>query len=326
MKFNISYPVNGAQKSIVIDDDKKVSKFYDKRMGAEVVGDDVEERFKGYVFKITGGNDKDGFPMKQGVMVRGRVRLLLSKGHSTYRPRRTGERKRKSVRGCIVGPDLSVISLAIVKVGESPIEGLTDKKLPRRLGPKRANHIRKLFNLKKEDDVRLYVVRRKIEKERKKPRVKAPKIQRLITDRRLRRKRIYKAEKKERWQKTKKAWADYLKVLAEWKKKKAAHASKKDEEQTTGKAAPADTKGKDAKAKDTKKDAKGTTKDTKGAQKPAATTGKGATATTGKGTTTTATKDTKGKPTQAPTQTKAGKDQPAGKATGDQSKKTTGKK
>jgi len=147
MKFNISYPVTGAQKSIVIDDDKKVSRFYDKRMGAEVVGDDVEERFKGYVFKITGGNDKDGFPMKQGVMVRGRVRLLLCKGHSTYRPRRNGEKKRKSVRGCIVGPDLSVISLAIVKVGEAPIEGLTDKKLPRRLGPKRANHIRKTLQL-----------------------------------------------------------------------------------------------------------------------------------------------------------------------------------
>ena len=40
--------------------------------------------------------------MKQGVLLPHRVRLLLSKGHSCYRPRRTGERKRKSVRGCIV--------------------------------------------------------------------------------------------------------------------------------------------------------------------------------------------------------------------------------
>jgi small subunit ribosomal protein S6e len=317
MKFNISYPVTGAQKSIVIDDDKKVSKFYDRRMGAEVVGDDVEERFKGYVFKITGGNDKDGFPMKQGVMVRGRVRLLLSKGHSTYRPRRTGEKKRKSVRGCICGPDLAVISLAIVKVGDAPIEGLTDRKLPRRLGPKRANHIRKLFNLKKEDDVRLYVVRRKIEKEGKKPRTKAPKIQRLITDIRLRRKRIYKAEKKERWQKGKKSWADYLKVLAEYKKKvKAAHA-KKEEEKTTGKVAPADTKGKDTKktataatTKDTKgKDTKG--KDTKGA---AVTKGKDTKTAVKDTKTTTATKDTKkAEPTKTTTPaTKTTKDQPAG--------------
>jgi hypothetical protein len=49
-----------------------------------------------------GGNDKQGFPMKQGVLTPQRVRLLLSKGQSCYRERRDGERKRKSVRGCIV--------------------------------------------------------------------------------------------------------------------------------------------------------------------------------------------------------------------------------
>lgn len=48
----------------------------------------------------------------------GRVRLLLSKGHSCYRPRRDGERKRKSVRGCIVDSNLSVLALVIVKKGE----------------------------------------------------------------------------------------------------------------------------------------------------------------------------------------------------------------
>lgn len=48
----------------------------------------------------------------------GRVRLLLSKGHSCYRPRRTGERKRKSVRGCIVDANLSVLALVVVRKGE----------------------------------------------------------------------------------------------------------------------------------------------------------------------------------------------------------------
>lgn len=67
--------------------------------------------------RISGGNDKQGFPMKQGVLTNGRVRLLLSKGHSCYRPRRTGERKRKSVRGCIVDANLSVLNLVIVKKG-----------------------------------------------------------------------------------------------------------------------------------------------------------------------------------------------------------------
>lgn len=128
----------------------------DKRMGMEVPGDSLGDEWKGYILKITGGNDKQGFPMKQGVMHPTRVRLLLSKGHSCYRPRREGERKRKSVRGCIVGMDLSVLALAIVKQGENEIPGLTDADSvkPKRLGPKRATRIRKMFGLTKEDDVR----------------------------------------------------------------------------------------------------------------------------------------------------------------------------
>merc|ERR1719322_187961 len=98
--------------------------------------------------------------MKQGVLTQGRVRLLLSKGHSCYRQRRTGERKRKSVRGCIVDGNLSVISVVIVKKGENEIPGLTDNTIPRRLGPKRASKIRKLFNLSKEDNVCQYVIKR----------------------------------------------------------------------------------------------------------------------------------------------------------------------
>jgi small subunit ribosomal protein S6e len=91
--------------------------------------------------------------MKQGVLVKGRVRLLMGKGAKSYRPRRTGERKRKSVRGCIVGSDISVLSLAIIKKGEKDIPDLTDKAHPRRLGPKKVNRIRRLFNLKKTDDI-----------------------------------------------------------------------------------------------------------------------------------------------------------------------------
>jgi small subunit ribosomal protein S6e len=221
MKLNISCPSTGCQKPISIDDDKKLSIFYGRRMGQEVEGDILGDEFKGYVFKITGGNDKDGFSMKQGVLVQGRVRLLMSKGHKCYRPRRAGERKRKSVRGCIVGPDLSVIALSIVKNGEQPIAGLTDTKLPKRLGPKRATRIRKLFALNKDDDVRQFVIKRKIEKEGKPVRYKAPRIQRLITDARLRRKRVYQAHKKMRWERTRQAIADYHKVLEEYHKKQA---------------------------------------------------------------------------------------------------------
>ena len=76
-------------------------------MATEVAADGLGEEWKGYVVRISGGNDKQGFPMKQGVLTHGRVRLLLSKRHSCYRPRRTGERKCKSVWGCIVDANLS---------------------------------------------------------------------------------------------------------------------------------------------------------------------------------------------------------------------------
>ena len=145
-------------------------------MAQEVPGDSLGDEWKGYIFRISGGNDKQGFPMKQGVLLPHRVRLLLADGHSCYRPRRTGERKRKSVRGCIVGPDIAVLSLVVVKQGEGEVAGLTDNVIPKRLGPKRATKIRKFFNLSKEDDVRKYVIRREVKsakKEDAKPYTKA---------------------------------------------------------------------------------------------------------------------------------------------------------
>ncbi|CAG8779485.1 17308_t:CDS:2, partial [Acaulospora morrowiae] len=179
--LNIANPATGCQKLIDFDDERKLRVFYDKRISMDVPGDSLGDEFKGYTFRISGGNDKQGFPMKQGVLRNDRVRLLLSKGHSCYRPRRTGERKRKSVRGCIVGSDLAVLSLVLVKKGEQDIPGLTDNAVPKRLGPKRASKIREFFNLTKEDDVRKFVIRREVtpKKEGKKPYTKAPKIQRL---------------------------------------------------------------------------------------------------------------------------------------------------
>jgi len=219
MKLNISYPSSGAQKLFEILDEHKLRMFYEKRMGAEVEVDTLGDEWKGYVLRITGGNDKQGFPMKQGVLSNVRVRLLLSKGHSCYRPRRTGERKRKSVRGCIVDANLSVLALMVVKKGEAEIPGLTDVQIPRRLGPKRASKIRKLFNLSKEDDVRTYVIKRPLpQKEGKKQRFKAPKIQRLITPVMLQRKRHIIALKRRRAEKRKHEAAEYAKLLAQRQK------------------------------------------------------------------------------------------------------------
>jgi small subunit ribosomal protein S6e len=162
---------------------------YDKRISQEVSGEDIGDEFAGYVFKISGGNDKQGFAMKQGVLTNTRVRLLLADGASCYRTRRAGERKRKSVRGCIVGQDLSVLNLVVVKKGDNELEGLTDSSVPKRLGPKRANKIRSLFNLTKADDIRKFVVTRTFEKKVKNV-SKRPKIQRLVTPVTIRRKQV----------------------------------------------------------------------------------------------------------------------------------------
>uniref|UniRef100_A0A2K6UGW3 Small ribosomal subunit protein eS6 n=1 Tax=Saimiri boliviensis boliviensis TaxID=39432 RepID=A0A2K6UGW3_SAIBB len=161
-------------------------------MATEVAADALGEERKGYVVRISGGNDNRGFPMKQGILTHGRVHLLLSKG------------KRKSVRGCIV-----------------------DANLPCRLGPKRASRICKLSNLSKEDDVRQYVVRKPLNKEGKKPRTTAPKIQHLVPPRVLQHKRRRTALKKQRTQNNKEEATEYAKPLA----KRMKEAKEKRQEQ-----------------------------------------------------------------------------------------------
>merc|ERR1719324_1311676 len=232
MKFNISYPATGCQKLYEVDDEKKFRMFYDKRMSQEVEADSLGDEFKGYVLKVSGGNDKQGFPMKQGILVNQRVRLLFKKGMSCYRERRSGCRKRKSVRGCIVGPDLAVLSLAVAKKGAEDLPGLTDDNKPRRLGPKRAANIRKLFNLEKKDDVKQYVVRREAGKKKK-----APKIQRLVTRPMLQRKRTFRSETRKRMEVAKQLKADYQTRMAEYRQEqkelRAAEVAKKKKEKKT---------------------------------------------------------------------------------------------
>merc|ERR1711957_281805 len=133
-------------------------------MGQEIDGEILGETFKGYIFRITGGNDKQGFQMKQGILMNGRTRILFKKRGTGYKPTRVGERSRKSVRGCIIGPDICSIFLRVAKKGDGEIAGVTDVERPNRLGMKRRNHIIKTF-------------------------YKSLKIQRLITEKRIRRKR-----------------------------------------------------------------------------------------------------------------------------------------
>merc|ERR1719420_2616023 len=118
------------------------------------------------------------------------------------------------------------MSLVVVRKGAEEIPGLTDDNKPRRLGPKRASNIRKLFNLQKQDDVRKFVVRREAGKKKK-----APKIQRLITPVTLQRRRRLKSKMKAALENGKVERKAYMKRLNEYvkqkKEKRAAEVAKK---------------------------------------------------------------------------------------------------
>jgi len=229
MKLNISNPATGARKQIEVEDQKMLVPFYDQRISADVPADSLGDMWKGAVLRIVGGTDRQGFPMMQGVLTNTRVRLLLDGNNGCFRVKREGSRQRKSVRGCIVGPDISMLNLNLVKAGDVEIPGLTDKEsaVPRRLGPKRASKIVKMFSLSRDDDIRQYVLKyaRKLDKKSGKSKQftqhKAPKIQRLITPKTEYRRRHRRTVDKKRKLARKADAAAYAKLLAQ--RKQEAH-------------------------------------------------------------------------------------------------------
>lgn len=76
------------------------------RLSGLEIGDTFDGSIIGYPgvrFKIRGGSDATGIPMHPGVPGAGKRRALLS-GPPGYRPRKKGERRRKTVRGRMI-PD-----------------------------------------------------------------------------------------------------------------------------------------------------------------------------------------------------------------------------
>jgi small subunit ribosomal protein S6e len=201
MRLTLAYPENGTQKVIDVDDNTVGVKLFDKRLGSDFDGSLLGDQFAGYVFRIGGGNDKQGFPMKQGVLTPRRVRLLLKAGSSCYRPRCDGERKRKSVRGAIVSSEISALHLIILQrnEGAKDIPGVTDCDVPRRYGPKRASAIRALHGI---TDKRADLSSKVLVREVKPGKFTSPKIQRLLTDQRHARKERQLKEREARKKKS----------------------------------------------------------------------------------------------------------------------------
>merc|ERR1712072_1147255 len=114
------------------------------------------------------------------------------------------------------------------------IEGCTDKEVPNRLFKKRKNKIAAVFGLdKKKDNVCRYVAKREVRRGDK-THYKVPKVQRLITEKRVRRKKLIKREKQDRYKTTKEAAAKYEKLISQYvKEKKAARATEAKEKAAT---------------------------------------------------------------------------------------------
>lgn len=93
------------------------------------IGDVVDGIFvglPGYKLTITGGSDKDGFPMRKDLPGSKRRRLLLSGGIG-FKSTENGQRRRKTVRGNAISPETSQLNLKVTHPGSKSIEDLLKK-------------------------------------------------------------------------------------------------------------------------------------------------------------------------------------------------------
>ncbi len=78
----------------------------------------------GYTLEITGGSDKDGFPMRKDFEGPGRRRAVVGAGPG-YRPEEPGIRKMKSLRGNMISLDTMQIN-TMVKEKESHVKPIPE--------------------------------------------------------------------------------------------------------------------------------------------------------------------------------------------------------
>lgn len=96
-------------------------KFIGLKIGEEFDASNIG--LNGYTLKITGGSDKNGFPMKKDVEGPRRIKSLLS-GGTGFKPKRDGQRRRKTVRGNTVSDDIVQISAIVAQKGKKSIDEL----------------------------------------------------------------------------------------------------------------------------------------------------------------------------------------------------------
>ncbi|MFH1199694.1 MAG: 30S ribosomal protein S6e [Candidatus Micrarchaeota archaeon] len=103
-----------------VPDDKSAA-FAGKRIGEEFDGGTVG--LPGYKLAITGGSDKDGFPMRPEVPGSVRKKFLLS-GRPGLRISRKGERRVKAVCGNTVSVRTAQLNSKVTQYGTAPLDEL----------------------------------------------------------------------------------------------------------------------------------------------------------------------------------------------------------
>lgn len=83
-----------------------------KRIGESVEG--TIAGLSGLTLQVTGGSDKDGFPMRADVHGGVKARVMLSGGVG-FNPKEGGERRRKLVRGNVITEDIVQVNLKVAQ-------------------------------------------------------------------------------------------------------------------------------------------------------------------------------------------------------------------
>lgn len=120
-KFVISH----AGRSYQAEKDQKDSPVLEKK-----IGDVIPAKFlglDGYELEITGGSDKDGFPMRRDIEGTVKKKIIVD-GGAGFKARKEGLRRRKLLRGNTVSVDISQINCKVVKAGEKSLEEIFGKK------------------------------------------------------------------------------------------------------------------------------------------------------------------------------------------------------
>jgi small subunit ribosomal protein S6e len=102
-----------------------------KSIGDTVQGKDLKPELEGYEFRISGGSDFAGFPMKEDAEGIGLKRVLLTKGWGMHKrprgdkkrvPQPSGLRLKKTVRGNQVFEKTVQVNMQVVKEGGKKLE------------------------------------------------------------------------------------------------------------------------------------------------------------------------------------------------------------